>query len=267
MSKITARSIFCSPSGLKSRPIGLRRSIILRSSYVEEIIGYPIGSHLPRKSRQHVKTNVHQSLIRNEIKQRGTANHNSRKGKAARWNFGLLDELANDVVLIYSHNTAAFRVWNLTDAQGRDLRADLVKMEYSSQIRSCENIGIENPKYRVRSKPLAVGLQGSGTAKQERFFGDTDFDAASGLLKKFPHRVGVSMDIDEDLVDAVSPAEIEPNLQHRHTANRQQALGNGIGERLHPCTVAGCEQEGFHCRRSSKRGSENNRKKTQPADR
>jgi hypothetical protein len=71
--------------------------------------------------------------------------------------------------------------------------------------------------------------------------------------------MGMGMDIDEDLVDAVSPAEIEPNLQHRHTTNRQQAFGNGIGERPHPCTVTGCEQEGFHCGGSSKRGSEKNK--------
>ncbi len=100
--------------------------------------------------------------------------------------------------------------------QGEDLQRPSWSMdsEVSRQNRGrCvrQNVAIENPKLRVRRCPFTVSEQRSSTAEEHFFLGDLNLETMTILLDILFHGGRMGMRVDQDLVDPVSAAEIEPN--------------------------------------------------------
>src|SRR5262249_5885629 len=54
------------------------------------------------------------------------------------------------------------------------------------------------------------------------------------------------MNVDENLSDSRQRAVFEPDLKQRHTSDRQQTFGDGIGEGAQPSTASGGKNKGLH---------------------
>jgi hypothetical protein len=182
--------------------------IVLRSPYVQKVVGDATCRHSPHESGQDVKADVRGNLARDRIEQRGTSNHDSSERQRAGRHLRLLGELTHDVFFIHAHDAATPWIRNVADAQCCHWRATLVKLEYVPQIGSREDIGIKNPKYRVRAEPRAIREKRASTSEQNRLFGNAYFNAVTVFLEEFSNHVSVRVDIDEDFVDLVPPAEI-----------------------------------------------------------
>jgi hypothetical protein len=57
--------------------------------------------------------------------------------------------------------------------------------------------------------------------------------------------LGVSMQVDEDLCDAGAGTEIKPDIEQGPAANRHEAFGNSVRDRLQARTMAASQQKGF----------------------
>ena len=135
----------------------------------------------------------------------------ARKGQVARWIHGFLDKIADDPLSIDGHNAALVWIQNFVNPDCSHLLSFSMKLAHASQVRVCQNVAVENPKLRVRRCPFTVSEQCSSTAKKFFFLSDSNLQTMTILLYILFHGGGMGMRVDQDFVDPVLAAEIEPN--------------------------------------------------------
>jgi hypothetical protein len=73
----------------------------------------------------------------------------------------------------------------------------------------------------------------------------------AAVAQKRANRFGVRVQINQDLLDAVASAEVQPYLEQWNSPNRHQALRNRVGYGPQSRSVSRSEQESLHERHHS----------------
>src|SRR5260370_6436756 len=159
---------------------------------------------------------------------------------------GLLYEATHDSLPIGSHDSALRWIWHLMDPQSDLEILRTMKSQHVCQGSIGEHIAIENEEHFLRSHKPAVLRQSAGAAHEPMLFRDHHVPHAPLLYHKITNLIGMRVHVQQHLGDSSRSAILEPDLKQRHASDRQQTLGDSIGERPQPSTASGGKNESLH---------------------
>src|SRR5277367_6690221 len=124
-----------------------------------------------------MKSNVRQAFGGDQVENMLTSDHESRESQMSCRLFRLLHEIANGASFVQGHYAATPRVWHFVDSKaGEVIGVAFQNILQGSQVCSGQHVGIENPKRRIGTQPVAVCQKRSGAAKQSLFFGHCNLE-------------------------------------------------------------------------------------------
>ena len=88
-----------------------------------------------------------------------------------------------------------------------------MKFRHGPQVHVGKNVGVKNPERGIRIDPLAVCRESSRRTEQVFFMDHTDAYRRAVLLEMFLDESRISMQIDQNLGDPRTCAEVEPDVE------------------------------------------------------
>ena len=116
-----------------------------------------------------------------------------------------------------------------------------VEFGHATQVRVGENVGIKDPERGIGTDPGSIGSDGSCRAEQLVFMDHANAHGRADFCSRCCSIVcAVSMQVDEDIGDAGTGAELEPDIEQRLARIGTRHLGTESvrGRKRVPCPPA-----------------------------